>query len=56
MKEVIYSNGSSKTELEFDGEYYSITQTVHGVSVQTVVISKEEIGEIYEIAQKGGKT
>lgn len=52
MKEVIYSNGSSKTEIEFDGDYYSVTQVVHGISTQTIVINKEEIEKIFDFAHE----
>ena len=52
MKEVVYSNGSSKTEIEFDGDYYSVTQVVHGISTQTIVVSKDEIGKMFDFTRK----
>ena len=52
VKEVVYSNGSSKTEIEFDGDYYSITQVVHGISAQTIVVSKQEIEKMFDFTRK----
>lgn len=52
MKEIIYSNGSSKTEIDFDGDYYSVTQVVHGISAQTIVISKDEIEKMFNFTHK----
>ncbi|MEV9640443.1 hypothetical protein ABZ756_07070 [Mammaliicoccus sciuri] len=48
MKTVIYENDSSKLEIEFDGDYYLITQTVFGVDTQQISVTDEEIGFMFK--------
>jgi hypothetical protein len=50
MKKQIYSDGTSKLTIEFDDEYFHITQTILELEELTISVTKNEIEEMLKFA------
>ena len=51
-RQLIYQNGSGEMHIEFDGEYFLITQEIYEVEKVAVSVTKAEIEEMLLFANE----
>lgn len=48
MKKSIYKSENSELDIEFDGEYFLITQSVKGIDTQQISVTREEFSKMFD--------